>query len=79
LLTLPQEGVVLPSDQELLAEYLNAIRLLTAAVHDDRKGRQDLVQLSDRVLEAQKVGGGRSAGHERGGRAWGAASVVGRG
>ena len=46
------------SDHQLLAEYLDAIRLLTAAVHDDRKTKQDLVRLSDRVLEAQKVSGG---------------------
>jgi hypothetical protein len=44
------------SDQQLLAEYLDAIRLLTAAVHDDRKTKLDLVRLSDQVLEAQKVG-----------------------
>ena len=50
------EGVAqLASSHELLAEYLNAIRLLTAAVHDDRKTKADLIRLSDRVLEAQTV------------------------
>lgn len=42
-------------DHELLAEYLDAIRLLTAAVHDDRRTKADMVRLSDRVLETQRV------------------------
>lgn len=48
-----QDGAPL-SDHELLAEYLDAIRLLTAAVHDDRKTKPDLVRLSDRVLDTQR-------------------------
>lgn len=44
------------ADHRLLAEYLEAIRLLTAAVHDDRRTKLDLVRLSDRVLDLQQVG-----------------------
>ncbi|KAI7845950.1 hypothetical protein COHA_000496 [Chlorella ohadii] len=42
------------ADHELLAEFLDAIHLLTAAVHDDRMTKLDLVRLSDRVLETQR-------------------------
>ncbi|PSC74772.1 mitochondrial sodium hydrogen exchanger 9B2-like [Micractinium conductrix] len=43
-----------PADHELLAEYLDSIRLLTAGVHDERKSKLDLTRLADRVLELQQ-------------------------
>ncbi|KAL4424127.1 hypothetical protein ABPG75_001428 [Micractinium tetrahymenae] len=42
------------ADHQLLAEYLDAIRQLTFAVHDDRKSKLDLIRLSDRVLDLQQ-------------------------
>jgi hypothetical protein len=71
--------MALAPDHEVLAAYLDAIRLLTAAVHDDRRTKADLVRLSDRVLEEQKVGTGRGRGvcvGGGGGAAWGLHSAL---
>ena len=52
----PQELAAAVPDHQLLAEYLDAIRVLTDAVHDDRRTKADLIRMSDRVLQAQEVG-----------------------